>query len=134
MGHVGEDRGARIDITNSTFKHSKFCKGLISYRKLHNVDIFKEGKYFKFSNYIVREKNYTMSDNRESAFIRIKDSTFENLAYQQGIKVLTNLNYRYYDQTTACGSEAVEEYISCIFQPYDHRGFVINASGFPGGI
>ena len=30
---AGEDRGARIDIVNSTFKHSHFCKGLISYRK-----------------------------------------------------------------------------------------------------
>ena len=31
---VGEDRGARIDIQRSTFKHSHFCKGLISYRKM----------------------------------------------------------------------------------------------------
>ena len=30
---AGEDRGARIEIVNSTFKHSHFCKGLISYRK-----------------------------------------------------------------------------------------------------
>ena len=33
MGIAGEDRGARINITSSTFKHSKFCKGLITYRK-----------------------------------------------------------------------------------------------------
>lgn len=32
MARVGEDRGARIDIQDSTFKHSKFCKGMISYR------------------------------------------------------------------------------------------------------
>lgn len=31
--HVGDDRGARIDIRESTFKHSKFCKGMISYRR-----------------------------------------------------------------------------------------------------
>ena len=29
----GEDRGARINITHSNFKHSKFCKGLITYRR-----------------------------------------------------------------------------------------------------
>ena len=30
---AGEDRGARINITGSTFKHSKFCKGLIVYNR-----------------------------------------------------------------------------------------------------
>lgn len=33
LGLVGEDRGARINITSSTFKHSKFCKGLLTYRR-----------------------------------------------------------------------------------------------------
>ena len=28
----GVDAGAKINITNSTFKDSKFCKGLIVYR------------------------------------------------------------------------------------------------------
>jgi len=28
-GFYGEDRGAQIRISNSTFAHSKFCRGLI---------------------------------------------------------------------------------------------------------
>ena len=31
LAHVGEDRGARIHIKGSTFRHSKFCRGMISY-------------------------------------------------------------------------------------------------------
>ena len=29
FGFYGEDRGVQIHISNSTFKHSKFCRGLI---------------------------------------------------------------------------------------------------------
>ena len=31
--YMGEDNGAKIEITNSTFKHSSFCKGMISYKR-----------------------------------------------------------------------------------------------------
>ena len=33
IAYLGEDRGARITITNSTFKHMHFCKGMIVYRE-----------------------------------------------------------------------------------------------------
>ena len=31
IAHLGADRGARIEIIDSTFKHSRFCKGMIVY-------------------------------------------------------------------------------------------------------
>ena len=37
LSYLGEDRGARISITNSTFKHSSFCKGMIYYKKLKDL-------------------------------------------------------------------------------------------------
>ena len=47
---MGEDRGARIDIEGSTFKHSKFCKGMISYRSMQDIPFSKEPKFVKFMN------------------------------------------------------------------------------------
>ena len=78
---AGEDRAARIDITNSTFKHSHFCKGLISYRKAQSIDFSVEPKFFKLTDQVSRHENYTIPDGRNSSFIRVKNSVFENLAY-----------------------------------------------------
>lgn len=33
IGYLGENRGTNIKISTSTFKHSRFCKGLIVYRE-----------------------------------------------------------------------------------------------------
>ena len=45
LGLAGEDRGARINITSSTFKHSKFCKGLLTYRRQPTI-YFEDSKKF----------------------------------------------------------------------------------------
>lgn len=45
---LGEDRGARIDIDSSTFKHSQFCKGLISYRQMESISFDEEPKFVKY--------------------------------------------------------------------------------------
>ena len=37
LTYYGEDRGARIYITNSTIKHSSFCKGMIYYKRTEEV-------------------------------------------------------------------------------------------------
>ena len=37
LSYYGEDRGARISIANSTFKHSSFCKGMIYYKRTEEV-------------------------------------------------------------------------------------------------
>ena len=70
-----------------------------------------------------------ITDNRTDPFIRIKDSVFSNLAYQQELAELSNLDHN----TVSCGS-GTTEFIACIFSAYDHRGFVINSKGFAGSI
>ena len=79
LAQLGEDRGARIDIQNSSFKHSKFCKGMISYRQPDVIEFVDEPKFLKFANQFNR--THEMPDGRNQSFIRIKDSLFENMAY-----------------------------------------------------
>ena len=81
MAHLGEDRGARIEIRNSTFKHSRFCKGMISYRQVDPILFENESKYFRFSKQLNRTEKFSFADDRAESFIKIKDSHFENLAY-----------------------------------------------------
>ena len=71
-----------------------------------------------------------MDDDRAESFIRIKNSVFENLAYQQLLSVLSNLKVT---NTVNCGS-GTTDFLACVFEPYDHRGFVLNVKGFPGTI
>ena len=79
LGIAGEDRGARINITSSTFKHSKFCKGLITYRREKSV-LFEEHK--RFLNISASyERSVNISDDRNSSFIFIDKSEFVNIGY-----------------------------------------------------
>ena len=65
---------------------------MISYRPSHDFAFTEEPKYISFSNQMERSQNFTDSegvvkegmqpDGRNSSFIVIKDSHFENLAYQ----------------------------------------------------
>ena len=126
---AGEDRGARIDISGSTFKHSHFWKGLISYRKMQEIKFTDEPKFFKLTSQVARHKNYTMGDNRELPFIRIKGSTFVNLAYQQLLTTLTNKGAVW----ETCGT-GTETFMRCLFKAYDGRGFILNVKDFPGAI
>ena len=72
----------------------------------------------------------TFDDGRAESFIRINNSVFENLAYQQLLTVLSNLKVT---DTVNCGN-GTTDFLACIFEPYDHRGFVLNVKGFPGTI
>lgn len=127
LAQLGEDRGARIDIQGSTFKHSKFCKGLISYRQQDSIEFDVEPKFLKFNNQFNR--TYEVPDGRNQSFIRIKESQFVNLAHGQSLEALSNLDVL----TTTCGS-GITDFTECVFSQYDHRGFVINSKGFPGSI
>ena len=130
MMHVGEDRGARIHIEGSTFKHSKFCMGMISYREIQDISYQEEKTLMKLRDLVTREEDYALNDNRTESFIRIKNSVFQNLAFHQPLNVLSNLKHN----TTSCGYDKTTLFFNCVFKEYDHRGFVINTEGFPGGI
>lgn len=126
---AGEDRGARIEIVGSTFKHSHFCKGLISYRKMQNITFTEEQNFIKLNSQYAREKNFTLSDNRTESLIKIKDSNFENLAYQQLISTLTNKGTSW----ETCGT-GTTTFFKCLFKAYDGRGLILNVKDFPGTI
>ena len=132
MARLGEDRGARIDIQSSTFKHSKFCKGMISYRGPDVIASSDEPNFLDFKNQVNRTESYIMTDNRTESFIRIKDSVFQNLGYQQTLVVLSNLN----EQTTNRADEesGVNDFFNGQFNQYDHRGYVLNINSFPGAV
>lgn len=100
MARVGEDRGARIDIQGSSFKHSKFEKGLISYRQPDVVDFSEEPNFVQFSNQVNRTAANEITDNRNVSQIIIKDSVFENLTFEQTLEVLSNLK----EEMTTCAN------------------------------
>ena len=56
---VGEDRGAQIDINGGSFKHSHFCKGMITYRQAYDIVFDKEPKFLRLSNQLERDSAYT---------------------------------------------------------------------------
>ena len=80
IAYLGEDRGARISITNSTFKHSYFCKGMIVYKKQRAVSFLEYPRMANYTANHIRTKNIT--DGRAEPFIRIMDSEFINIGYQ----------------------------------------------------
>ena len=93
------------------------------------MDFSKEPSYFKLANQKKRDPAYTIDDGRTESYIRITDSVFENLAYQQELTVLSNIQ----TGTSTCGN-GIEAWFGCIFEAYDGRGFVLNTKNFPGAI
>lgn len=84
--YFGEDRGARITITSSVFEHSKFCKGLIVYKKTEPMEQANNQLLF---NITANQNNLLpKSSDRTPSFILISKSTFINLAYSE---ILTHI-------------------------------------------
>jgi len=82
LGHYGEDRGARINITTSTFKNSKFCKGLVVYRPLKTFETANSHKIVSFASHLNENlSEESLGVDRSTSYINIHDSVFENLAY-----------------------------------------------------
>ena len=75
----------------------------------------------------IRTENIT--DGRAEPFIRIIDSEFENIGYQQTVSDLSfsNLEVNIEDTTVA-------SYFDPTFAKFNNRGSIINAQGFPGTI
>ena len=47
--YMGEDNGAKIEITNSTFKHSSFCKGMIQYKRQTQIDFDELSRFLNLT-------------------------------------------------------------------------------------
>ena len=59
---LGEDRGCRLNITNSTFKNSNFCKGMITYRRQESISFSDEPNLLNFT----AQYNRTAEDELET--------------------------------------------------------------------
>lgn len=125
LGIAGEDRGARINITSSTFKHSKFCKGLVTYKREETI-LFDDHKTFlNISSSYDRTVNIT--DDRNSSFIFIHDSVFENIGYHL---VLNSLQERGGDETVA----EISNWFDRDWPYFEDRGLILNLKGFAGSV
>jgi hypothetical protein len=75
----GEDRGAKITIKDTDFKHMSFCRGMIWYRR---QEIMTYENYPTLVNISAQYNNTDREyDQYDESYIRIKDSNFENFGY-----------------------------------------------------
>ena len=82
LAYLGEDRGARIYMANTTVKHSNFCKGMIVFNKQRTIQYDDEPRFVNFTAQLDRNDSLKMDDGRNISKIVIIDSHFENLAWQ----------------------------------------------------
>ena len=100
---LGDDRGARITIEESTFKHSSFCKGLIVYREMPELLPYdNEYLVVNFSNEAGKRVEHFMDRTQDDNFgenglpqISIKDSTFLNLNHGKNMTHLSLVENEY---------------------------------------
>jgi hypothetical protein len=119
----GADRGAKITITNSVFKHSRFCKGMIVYRP----SLYVSSEDFRT---ILNQTNLYMNStlkNDTDAFILISGSTFTNLNAYTKVKSLGFIS-SYIEVNTGGVLDAFNV-------PYfKNKGIVLNVEDFGGRI
>jgi hypothetical protein len=82
----GEDRGAKITITDSQFKHMTFCRGMIWYRRQEAMTYDNYPTFVNISAQLTNDKREY--DPYEESYIRIRDSEFDNFGFLQAIQAL----------------------------------------------
>ena len=125
LGLAGEDRGARINITSSTFKHSKFCKGLITYKREETIEFDDHPTFLNISANYKRDKNIT--DNRNSSHVVIEGSEFENIGYHFVLHAL-------HKRGEGLESTATSSFFNRDWPVFEDRGLILNLQGFPGTV
>lgn len=85
----GGEKGAKINISNSIFKHSQFSKGLIVYRKQPYI---KEGSGFTNKTYLYISETYSYLSVPYvidvGSYIYLEDSYFYNLNFMTNVTAL----------------------------------------------
>ena len=87
--YYGEDRGAQIEITNSTFRSSSFCKGLVYYSKFESISFTQAPTLLNFTANFKGKNESDFVDQDALNYIRIENSSFKNIGFQQVIDALT---------------------------------------------
>lgn len=117
------DRGAIIYIDSSTFKHSRFCKGMIAYRK-PAYDPLARG-LLNLTNLFMT----TPSGLEIGSSITLKDSTFDNL------NAFTNLSALAIYEGKEVKVTMVEDTVDSFEVPaFIHKGIVLNIQDFNGKV
>jgi hypothetical protein len=119
--YEGADRGAKIMISNSNFKHSQFCKGMIVYRVVPLIT--KSQAFLNMTDLYMKNTQLNKSDS----FILIKDSTFLNMNAYSSVEALALPGSKpflksYHGKDT-------------FHMPYFfHKGIILNLEDFPGRV
>ena len=124
FSYYGGSRGARIDIRNSDFKVSRFCLGLITYRKPLYIKNIRS--FVNFTHHLLPSATY----NDTGSFIIIKDSSFNNLNFLTNITALA-----IYDGVTPTRSFQGKNSLESIqYDAFIHKGIILNVEDFNGTI
>ncbi len=119
----GADRGAKITITDSIFKHSRFCKGMIVYRPSPYVS----SEDFRT---IVNQTNIYMNKtlkNDTDSYILVSGSTFTNMnAYSK----VTSLAFM--DSSIEINTGGALDSFTIPY--FKNKGIVLNVEDFGGRI
>lgn len=137
---MGDDRGVQIDIENSAFRHSSFCKGLIVFREQPEI-LPIDVNFLVFNFKYESERHDSDWDKYRLAkgerpledwpYIRSTGSVFENLNHGRNITHLSFTEDGYYSTTI----NSMPDSVNAKKYPYfDNHGAVLNVEGFPGRI
>ena len=126
LSYLGEDRGAKIEIYNSTFKHSSFCKGMIYYKQLKSIS-FEDAPLLVnvTANFFRPEVKY---DKENDPHVLIQWSEFTNLGFHQVVGGLTRKSAK--DRQSA----AISSFFNYEFEKFMNRGLILNMQKWPGAI
>lgn len=119
---LGENKGFNLKISSSSFKNSRFCKGLISYKKRYDLITTGSVAITSLNNMQPDDPTVEVTD---TSLIEISKSTFENLGMGRVIKTLSLDNNHLYPITGITSAK---------YPAFDNHGMAINLQGFPGGL
>lgn len=116
---MGDTRGVNIEITESSFATSRFCKGLITFKK--RPTIYPSSALVK----IFRLSEMNLPTPTEASVIKIDKTTMYNLNFGKVITTLSLLNNATYP---------VKDLWSVKYPTFDNHGAFMNLQGFPGSV
>ena len=81
LTYYGEDRGAQIDIYNSTFSSNSFCRGLIYYSRFEALTFEEAPTLLNFTANKKIQIERDFKDQDAKNYIRIRNSKFKNTGF-----------------------------------------------------
>ena len=81
---LGDDRGVKIKISGSSFKNSRFCKGMLVYKRRPKLE-----STFDTLIYALATTNTASQSKLDDSLIDISETTFSNLNFGRVLKQLS---------------------------------------------